>query len=102
MFGMATDDRPENLESLLAVYLLDLRSQYESQLRELTAAQRALEELRAADGPEKRVQSHAVLSQRIQLLRATNQTVAEGLTEAEREIALIDPAKGENAGPSSK
>jgi hypothetical protein len=86
-----TAGEPEDLQSLLAVYLLDLRSQYEAQLRDLTAAQRALEEMRAADGPEKRTQSAATLRQRIQLLRAANTTVGDALTEAEREVDLIDP-----------
>ena len=84
------DDR-ENLDSLVAVYLLDLRSHYEAQLRHLTAAQRALEEARTASGPGKRTQAVSVLRQRVQLLRAANTTVADALTEAEREVSLLDP-----------
>jgi len=86
-------DQPEDLESLLAVYLLDLRGQYEAQLRALTAAQRALEEFRAADGPEKRTQTLAVLGQQLQLLHASNTVVTAGLTEAERELELLEAAK---------
>ncbi len=86
-------DVPEDLPHLLAVYLLDLRSQYERQLRELTAAQRALEEMRSGDGHEKRVQSHTLLQQRIRSLRAINATVLDALAEAERETALIDPSQ---------
>jgi hypothetical protein len=83
----------EDLESLLAVYLLDLRGQYEGQLRALTTAQRAMEEYRAADGPEKRIQTLSVLKQQFQLLRASNTAVADGLTEAEREVALLEDAQ---------
>jgi hypothetical protein len=83
---------PEDLESLLAVYLLDLRGQYEAQLRALTTAQRALEEYRSADGPEKRTQTLSVLRQQLQLLRAATATVSDGLTEAEREIGLLEAA----------
>jgi hypothetical protein len=68
---------PEDLESLLAVYLLDLRGQYEAQLRALTTAQRALEEHRAADGPEKRIQTLSVLRQQLQLLRAATAAVTD-------------------------
>ena len=82
----------EDLESLLAVYLLDLRGQYEAQLRALTAAQRALEEYRAADGPEKRTQTLSVVRQQLQLLRAATATVTDGLTEAERDVGLLEAA----------
>ena len=85
-----TPETPESLQSLLAVYLLDLRAQYEAQLRALTAAQRALEEHRAADGPEKRTQTLSVLRQQLQLLRAATDIVMDGLTEADREVALLD------------
>ena len=85
---------PEDLESLLAVYLLDLRSQYEAQLRALTTAQRALEEFRAAEGPEKRTQTLSVLRQQLQLLRGATTVVADGLTEAEREVDLLDAHAG--------
>ena len=87
------NNTPEDLESLVAVYLLDLRGQYEAQLRALTTAQRALEEFRAADGPEKRIQTLSVLRQQLQLLRAANATVVDGLIEAEREVALLEAAK---------
>ena len=86
-------DKPEDLESLLAVYLLDLRGQYEAQLRALTTAQRALEDFRAADGPEKRTQTLSVLRQQLQLLRSANTTVVDGLTEAEREVGLLETVK---------
>ena len=84
------ESTPEDLQSLLAVYLLDLRGQYEAQLRSLTTAQRAIEEYRAADGPEKRTQTLSVLRQQLQLLRAAVVTVTEALTEADREIALLE------------
>ena len=87
-----SDSSPEDLESLLAVYLLDLRSQYEAQLRALTTAQRALEEFRAAEGPEKRTQTLSVLRQQLQLLRATTAAVTDGLTEADREVGLLEAA----------
>ena len=93
MPGPNANDQPEDLESLLAVYLLDLRGQYEAQLRALTTAQRALEEFRAADGPEKRTQTLSVLGQQLQLLHASNTTVTEGLREAEREVGLLEAAK---------
>jgi len=86
------DSSPENLESLLAVYLLDLRSQYEAQLRALTTAQRALEEFRAAEGPEKRTQTLSVLRQQLQLLRAATATVTDGLMDADREVGLLESA----------
>jgi hypothetical protein len=81
---------PEDLQSLLAVYLLDLRGQYEAQLRSLTTAQRALEEYRAAEGPEKRTQTLSILRQQLQLLRAATATVTDGLTEADREVGLLE------------
>ena len=83
---------PEDLESLLAVYLLDLRGQFEAQLRSLTTAQRALEEYRAAEGPEKRTQTLSVVRQQLQLLRAATTTVTDGLTEADREVGLLERA----------
>ena len=85
-----SDTTPEDLQSLLAVYLLDLRGQYEGQLRSLTTAQRALEEYRSADGPEKRTQTLSVLRQQLQLLRAATAAVTDGLTEAEREVGLLE------------
>ena len=84
------ESTPEDLQSLLAIYLLDLRGQYEAQLRSLTTAQRALEEYRAADGPEKRTQTLSGLRQQLQLLRAATGTVIEGLNEADREVALLE------------
>ena len=80
----------EDFQSLLAVNLLDLRAQYEAQLRSLTTAQRALEEYRVAEGPEKRTQTVAVLRQQLQLLRAATTVVTDALTEADREIGLLE------------
>ena len=81
---------PEDFQSLLAVNLLDLRAQYEAQLRVLTTAQRALEEHRVAEGPEKRTQTVAVLRQQLHLLRAATTVVTDALTEADREIGLLE------------
>ena len=55
---------PDALDSLLAVYMLDLRAHYEAEMRLLTEAQRQIERYRTG-GAEARVQARAALMQHL-------------------------------------
>ena len=79
----------EEREHLLAVYLLDLHSQYEELLRELTHAQRALEEYRSAADFLERGKALERLRQRLGLLKNACGASTETLAAAERQIALL-------------
>jgi hypothetical protein len=92
------DDGPtfEDLSSLLALYLLDLRAQYEAELRSLTAAQRALEHYRTAATDEARRQFKITLSTELRALAATSEAVRDGLNEALRQAGLLEPSDVES------
>ncbi len=65
----------------LALYLLDLRSEYEAELRLLTEVQRQLERFRGARSDAVRKRARDVLTQQMHLLRGANQSVASVLSE---------------------
>jgi hypothetical protein len=73
------------------VYLIDLRAQFEAQLRHLTAYQRSLELYRAARGHEGRVQYRHEMLQQLRLLEASNTEIERSLTEAERQTSALRP-----------
>jgi hypothetical protein len=83
----------EDLSSLLALYLIDLRAQYEAELRSLTAAQRALERYRTAATDEARRQFKITLSNELRALDATSEAVRDGLNEALRQAGLLEPSE---------
>ena len=80
----------QDCQSVFALCLLDLRTQYEAQLRFLSKAQRALEEYRGSGAPEERAQTLAVIREQMQRMRAATSPVAAALAEAEREAALLE------------
>lgn len=86
------DKRPEEL---LAAYLLDLRSEYEAELRLLTEIQRALEGFRSARTDRVRARAKEALTQQLRLLNGANKSIHDALAESEPLIrALENPTNG--------
>jgi hypothetical protein len=77
--------------SMLAVYLLDLRAQYELELRLLTKLQRALEEFRAPTRPEPQRHLYVELEEQVKALRYAHRTIEEGLLETETQLRHLRP-----------
>jgi hypothetical protein len=81
----------EDIGTLLALYLIDLRAQYEAELRSLTEAQRALEQYRASSTDEARRQFKHTLRTQLQHLDTDNRSVRDALTDALRQAEMLDP-----------
>ena len=78
----------------LAAYLLDLRSEYEAELRLLTEVQRQLERFRTARTEGVRSRAREVLVQQMRLLDGANLSIGSMLREAEPLLAeLGDPGE---------
>lgn len=84
----------EDIGSLLALYLIDLRAQYEAELRSLTEAQRALEQYRASSTDEARRQFKLALRTMLHRLDTDNRSVRDALVEALRQAEMLPPRKG--------
>jgi hypothetical protein len=80
---MSPHDVP--LDSALAVFLINLRAQYEAQLRELTGAQLDLELYRSASSDPQRRQSVVGLRAHLRNLKNATESVTDTLAEAIRE-----------------
>ena len=76
--GAMTTKTPEDQ---LAVNLLDLRSEYEAELRLLTEVQRALEAFRGARTADARAQAKELLIQQLRLLSGANRSIGDALVE---------------------
>ena len=74
----------------LALYLLDLRSEYEAELRLLTEVQRQIERFRSARTDAVRSRAKDVLVQQMRLLEGANQSIASVLDEAGPLLAALD------------
>jgi hypothetical protein len=86
-----TDHPPaEDLSSLLALYLIDLRSQYEAELRSLTNAQRSLEQYRGATTDEARRQFKITVLTELRMLDTVKESVRDALKEALRQADKLD------------
>jgi hypothetical protein len=85
--------------SMLAVYLLDLRAQYELELRLLTKLQRALEEFRAPTRAEPQRHLYVQLEEQVKALRYAHRTIEEGLAETENQLRQLRPADIERRSP---
>jgi septal ring factor EnvC (AmiA/AmiB activator) len=83
--------RGEDIGSLLALYLIDLRAQYEAELRSLTQAQRALEQHRGSSTDEARRQFKSTLLTELRRLETDNRSVRDALTEAARQVGMLAP-----------
>jgi septal ring factor EnvC (AmiA/AmiB activator) len=81
----------EDIGSLLALYLIDLRAQYEAELRSLTQAQRALEQYRGSSTDEARRQFRSTLMTELRRLETDNGSVRHALTEALRQAGMLAP-----------
>jgi hypothetical protein len=81
----------EDIGSLLALYLIDLRAQYEAELRSLTQAQRALEQYRGSGTDEARRQFKSALQTELRRLETDNRSVRDALAEAGRQADLLAP-----------
>ena len=79
---------PDALDSLLAVYLLDLRAQYEAEMRLLTEAHRQIERYRTG-ASEAKLQARASLLQNLNLLVTANTTIRDGLEEAINQVLRL-------------
>jgi hypothetical protein len=85
--------------SMLAVYLLDLRAQYELELRLLTKLQRALEEFRAPTRAEPQRHLYVQLEDQVKALRYAHRTIEEGLAETEHQLRQLRPPDIERRSP---
>jgi len=74
----------------LALYLLDLRSEYEAELRLLTEVQRQLERFRGARSNAVRARARDVLKQQMRLLIGANESIGSVLGEAGSHLAALD------------
>lgn len=74
----------------MALYLLDLRSEYEAELRLLTEVQRALERFRTAGTTAVRARAKAMLTQQLQLLGGANRSIRDALAEAAPRIRALE------------
>lgn len=88
-----SNERDPEFESILAVYLIDLRSEYESELRELTKLQRYLEDFRRASREEERRQLFVLMTGAIESLRTANKSVSHALADAFGQISQLAPAR---------
>jgi hypothetical protein len=85
--GSGSDrETAETEPSLLALYLFDLRAEYEGQLRTLTKVQRWIEEYRATSEPEQRRNSLLMLQQCAKEMQAASGVIQSALGEAIRQI----------------
>ena len=84
---MPLSARPDDDD--LALYLLDLRSEYEAELRLLTEVQRQLERFRGARSDAVRARARDVLLQQMHLLKGANQSVGSVLSEAGPLLAAL-------------
>ncbi len=74
----------------LALYLLDLRSEYEAELRLLTEVQRQLERFRAARSDAVRARARDVLRQQVRLLIGAHESIGSVRGEAGAHLAALD------------
>ena len=81
----------EELPSLLALYLLDLRTEYEMELHALTRWQRHLEEFRMAAEEEYRRQSFVMMERQATELKNSNESIRKALEEADHQMELLRP-----------
>jgi hypothetical protein len=85
-------EQTDDAENHLAVYLLDLRSEYEAELRLLTEVQRSLERFRSARTAAVRVRAKEMLMQQMRLLNGANRAIHDALAQSEPLVhALEDP-----------
>ena len=82
----------------LAMYLLDLRGEYEAELRLLTEVQRQLERFRTARTDAVRSRARDILIQQMRLLGGANQSIGSVLNEAGPLLAAL---QGDDAAPDS-
>ena len=88
---MANHPPAEDLSSLLALYLIDLRSQYEAELRSLTNAQRSLEQYRTATTDEARRQFKITVLTELRMLDTVKESMGDALKEALQQADKLDP-----------
>jgi hypothetical protein len=81
----------ESTPAMLALYLLDLRAQYELELRLLTRLQRLLEEFRGAEASEPRRHTYVGLEQQMKALRSAHRTIDDALAGAEQQLEACRP-----------
>jgi hypothetical protein len=82
----ATQKSPE---ADLALYLLDLRSEYEAELRLLTEVQRALERFRTARTTAVRARAKEMLTQQLRLLDGANRSIHDALAQAPPKLGAL-------------
>ncbi len=81
-------------EEQLAEYLLDLRSEYEAELRLLTEVQRALERFRSARSAGIRARAKQMLTQQLRLLDGANKSIHEVLADSAPLIQALEDQTG--------
>src|SRR5690348_8966162 len=89
---MARQERDLELESVIAVYLIDLRAEYEAELRALTKMQRHFEEFRRASRDEERRQAFLLVCNALAALRTSNGSIDRALVDAATQLNSIAPA----------
>ena len=80
---------PPSPQDELALYLLDLRSEYEAELRLLTEVQRGLERFRGARTAGVRARAKEMLTQQMRLLDGANRSIGDVLGEAAPLLAAL-------------
>ena len=88
---MTSAQPKEDAASLLAIYLIDLRAQYEANLRILTNAQRYVEQHRAAATDDARRQFKHSAGTELRALQTANTTVRDARHEAMRQVEVLAP-----------
>jgi hypothetical protein len=90
---------PPRADEELALYLLDLRSEYEAELRLLTEVQRGLERFRTARTASVRARAKEMLTQQMRLLDGANRSIHDVLSDAGPLLAALADSEPPSDGP---